>query len=206
MALKEAWDNSSIGQFANKAVNLVSAFYEKHKTVINIIVGAAVIGLCVAATVATAGTCGLAAMAAAGAIKGAAIGSAVGAVAGAAGGTFKGALSYMEEHDTLDGSGSHILEEAAVGFGKGAVVGATIGANVGAAKYAKNPTAYCFAAGTLVLTLAGLIAIENVRPGDIVYAKEAVGIEQSVDTDAQATLNSVLEIYEREYMKPIYLP
>ncbi len=32
----------------------------------------------------------------------------------------------------------------------------------------------------------------------MVYAKEAVGIEQSVDTGAQATLNSVLEIYERE--------
>ena len=133
-------------------------------------------------------------MAAAGALKGALLGSAIGAASGA----FKGALSYMEEHDTLDGSGSHILEESAKGFSKGAITGAVSGAMAGAAKYAKNPTAYCFAAGTLVLTLAGLIAIENIKPGDMVYAKEATGIEQSVDTDSEATLNPVLEIYERE--------
>ncbi len=71
-------------------------------------------------------------------------------------------------------------------------------AMAGAAKYAKNPSGYCFVAGTLVLTLAGLIAIENVRPGDIVYAKEAVGIEQSVDIQEEAALNPVLEVYERE--------
>ncbi len=146
------------------------------------------------ATVATAGACGLVAAAAIGSLKWALIGSAI----GAAGGAFKGALSYMEENDTLDGSGSHILEESAKGFSKGAITGAVSGAMAGAAKYAKNPSGYCFVSGTLVLTLAGLIAIENVRPGDMVYAKEAVGIEQSVDTDAQATLNSVLEIYERE--------
>ncbi len=131
--LKEAWDNSSIGQFANKAVNSVAAFYEKYKTAINIIVGVAVIALCAAATVATAGTCGFALAMACGALKGAVIGSVLGAV----GGAFKGALSYMEEHDTLDGSGSYILEEAAVGFSSGAVSGAVGGGMAGTAKILK---------------------------------------------------------------------
>ncbi len=133
MALKEAWDNSSIGQFASKVSSSVSAYYEKHKTTINIIVGVAVISLCAVATVATAGTCGLAFAMACGALKGAIIGVAVGAAEGG----FKGALSYMEEHDTLDGSGSYILEEAAKGFSSGAVSGAVGGGMAGAAKILK---------------------------------------------------------------------
>ena len=33
----------------------------------------------------------------------------------------------------------------------------------------------------IVRTTVGLVSIENIKPGDMVYAKEAVGIEQSVD-------------------------
>jgi len=101
--------------------------------------------------VATAGTCGLAFVMASGALNGALIGAATGAV----GGGLKSAMDYMEEHDTLDGSGSQILSGAAEGFAKGAASGAASGAMAGAAKYAKNLSGYCFVAGTLVLTAVG---------------------------------------------------
>ena len=35
--LKDRWDNSSVGQFCRKAVNTVTEFYEKNKTVINFV-------------------------------------------------------------------------------------------------------------------------------------------------------------------------
>ena len=63
----------------------------------------------------------------------------------------------------------------------------------GAAKYAKNPSGYCFVAGTLVLTTVGLISIENIQPGDMVYAKEAVGIEQSVDVNQDVVAKDIKE-------------
>jgi len=193
-ALKEKFENSSVGQFCSKVANSVSTFYEKHKTAINIIIGVAVIALCAVATVATAGTCGLAFAMASGALKGALIGAATGAV----GGGLKSAMDYMEEHDTLDGSGSQILSGAAEGFRDGAISGAISGAQAGAAKYAKNPSGYCFVAGTLVLTTIGLVAIENIQPGDMVYAKEAVGVEQSVDVSQDSETAPVLEVFSHE--------
>ena len=193
-ALKEKFENSAVGQFCSKVANSVSTFYEKHKTAINIIIGVAVIALCAVATVATAGTCGLAFAMASGALKGALIGAATGAV----GGGLKSAMDYMEEHDTLDGSGSQILSGAAEGFAKGTASGAASGAMAGAAKYAKNPSGYCFVAGTLVLTTVGLISIENIQPGDVVYAKEAVGVEQSVDVSQDAETAPVLEVFSHE--------
>ena len=71
-------------------------------------------------------------------------------------------------------------------------------AQAGAAKYAKNPSGYCFVAGTLVLTTIGLVAIENIQPGDIVYAKEAVGVEQSVDVSQDSETAPVLEVFSHE--------
>ena len=59
-------------------------------------------------------------------------------------------MDYMEEHDTLDGSGSQILSGAAKGFAKEAASGAASGAMAGRAKHHKNPSVYCFVAGTLV--------------------------------------------------------
>ena len=154
----------------------------------------AVIALCAVATVATAGTCGLAFAMASGALKGALIGAATGAV----GGGLKSAMDYMEEHDTLDGSGSQILSGAADGFAKGAASGAASGAMAGMVKYHKNPSGYCFVAGTLVLTTIGLVAIENIQPGDMVYAKEAVGVEQSVDVSQDSETAPVLEVFAHE--------
>ena len=68
----------------------------------------------------------------------------------------------------------------------------------GVGKYHKNPSGYCFIAGTLVLTAVGLVSIENIQPGDIVFAKEAVGVEQSVDVNQDSELAPVLEVYSHE--------
>lgn len=140
----------------------------------------------------TAGACGAAFAIASGALKGALIGAATGAV----GGGMKSAMDYYEEHGTIDGSGSQILAGAAEGFATGAISGAASGAMAGAAKYAKNPSGYCFIAGTLVLTAVGLTNIENIQAGDLVYAKEAV--EQSVDVSQDVELAPVLEVYAHE--------
>ena len=80
----------------------------------------------------------------------------------------------------------------------GATAGAASGAMVGALKYHKNPGGYCFVAGTLVLTTVGLVNIENIQSGDMVYAKEAVGVEQSVDVNQDSEFAPVLEVYAHE--------
>ena len=51
-------------------------------------------------------------------------------------------------------------------------------------------TMKCFVAGTLVLTASGLVAIENIKPGDMVYAANVETLEVS--------LKPVLETYIRE--------
>ncbi len=131
---------------------------------------------------------------ASGALKGALIGAATGAV----GGGMKSAMDYYEEHGTVDGSGSQILSGSAQGFATGAAAGTASGAMAGVGKYHKNPSGYCFIAGTLVLTAVGLTNIENIQPGDLVFAKEAVGIEQSVDVNQDSELAPVLEVYSHE--------
>jgi intein/homing endonuclease len=68
----------------------------------------------------------------------------------------------------------------------------------GAVKYQKKPGGYCFVAGTLVLKTVGLVKIENIQSGDMVYAKEAVGEEQSVDVSQDSELAPVLEVYSHE--------
>ena len=51
-------------------------------------------------------------------------------------------------------------------------------------------TMKCFVAGTLVLTASGLVAIENIKSGDMVYAADAETLEVST--------KQVLETYIRE--------
>jgi len=114
----------------------------------------------------------------------------IGGAIGASGGAINGAANYMEEHGTLDGSGGAILEGAAEGFAKGTKTGAEIGYSVNSMRYMKNPNGFCFVAGTLVLTAIGLTCIEDIRPGDYVYAKNEVTGEQDY--------MPVLETYENE--------
>ncbi len=158
----------------------------------NILLGVAVIALCAVAVVATGG-CGLAAVMAEGALKGALWG----ALKGTAGGMLVGAMNYYEKNGTLDGSGQAILESGSTGFMIGTAAGAADGAKGAAKEWFKNPT-YCFVKGTLVWTVVGLVAIENIQPGDVVYAKEAVGIEQSVDVKQDIETAPVLEVFSHE--------
>ena len=58
-------------------------------------------------------------------------------------------------------------------------------------------TMKCFVAGTLVLTASGLIAIEQIKVGDIVYAAD----EESLDV----SLKPVLETYIRETSSLIHI-
>ena len=58
-------------------------------------------------------------------------------------------------------------------------------------------TMKCFVAGTLVLTASGLVAIENIKPGDMVYAADAETLEVST--------KQVLETYIRETSSLVHL-
>ena len=58
-------------------------------------------------------------------------------------------------------------------------------------------TMKCFVAGTLVLTASGLVAIENIKPGDMVYAADAETLEVST--------KHVLETYIRETSSLVHL-
>lgn len=58
-------------------------------------------------------------------------------------------------------------------------------------------TMKCFAAGTLVLTANGLIAIEAIKAGGMVYAADADTLEVS--------LQPVLETYIRETSKLVHI-
>lgn len=58
-------------------------------------------------------------------------------------------------------------------------------------------TMKCFIAGTLVLTASGLVAIENIKSGDMVYAADAETLEVST--------KQVLETYIRETSSLVYL-
>ena len=191
-ALKETFENSPLGKLADKAISSAAKFYNEHKVACNLILGAAVIALCAVAVIAT-GPCGLAAAVATGALKGACIG----ALKGVVGGTLISAMNYYEKNGTIDGSGKALAEGASTGFAVGAAAGAVDGAKGAAKEWFRNPT-YCFVAGTLVLTTVGLIAIENIQPGDMVYAKEAVGVEQSVDVSQDSETAPVLEVFSHE--------
>ena len=58
-------------------------------------------------------------------------------------------------------------------------------------------TMKCFVAGTLVLTASGLIAIEQIKAGDLVYAADADTLEVS--------LKPVLETYVRETSELVHI-
>ena len=58
-------------------------------------------------------------------------------------------------------------------------------------------TMKCFVAGTIVLTASGLIAIEQIKAGDLVYAADADTLEVS--------LKPVLETYIRETSELVHV-
>ena len=117
-----------------------------------------------AVTVATAGSCTAVAAIAVGAAKGAAIGMVVGGATGAA----QGAISHRRKTGSWKGAGQAALE----GMGDGALTGAITGAIQGGMSGYANHLRYgsCFVAGTTVATATGLVAIEKIKAGDLVWA------------------------------------
>ena len=137
-----------------------------------------------AVTVATAGSCTAVAAIAVGAAKGAAIGMVVGGATGAA----QGAVSHRLKTGSWKGAGQAALE----GMGDGALTGAITGAIQGGMSGYANHLRYgsCFVAGTTVATATGLVAIEKIKAGDLVWAWD----EETGDV----ALKPVVETYINE--------
>lgn len=124
-------------------------------------IGLAVIAVCAIAVVATGGfgVCCIATSMLVGAVEGAAIGAISGAIMGGVTGAIKGAIETGSWEGALKGALTGAIDGAADGFMWGAIGGAISGA--------MNPS-YCFVAGTLVATAAGMKKIEEIKKGDIV--------------------------------------
>ena len=119
-----------------------------------------------------------------GAAKGAAIGMVVGGATGAA----QGAVSHRLKTGSWKGAGQAALE----GMGDGALTGAITGAIQGGMSGYANHLRYgsCFVAGTTVATATGLVAIEKIKAGDLVWAWD----EETGDV----ALKPVVETYINE--------
>ena len=130
---------------------------------------------------ATAGTSCVLLGAAYGAISGAATGAIGGAVVGGA----TAAISHRVQTGSWEGAGKAALNGAAQGAIDGAFTGAITGAITGGMS-----EAFCFVAGTSVLTASGYVAIENIRAGDLVYAWN--------DETGETEIKSVVETYLNE--------
>ena len=137
-----------------------------------------------AVTVATAGSCTAVAAIAVGAAKGAAIGMVVGGATGAA----QGAISHRRKTGSWKGAGQAALEGMGDGALTGAITGAIQGGMSGYSGYLKNGA--CFVAGTTVATATGLVAIEKIKAGDLVWAWD----EETGDV----ALKPVVETYINE--------
>ena len=149
----------------------------------------AIIAAAAAITVATGGA---AAGTLVGAINCAANGALVGAITqgaiGAATGAISGAVTHRLATGTWSGAAQAAANGAATGFLDGTISGAISGA-----LNAPN----CFVAGTLVLTVAGTVAIETIQAGDMVWAWD----EETGDV----ALKEVVETYVNETYELIHV-
>ena len=122
----------------------------------------AIIAAAAAITVATGGAAAGTLVAA---VNCAAHGALVGAVTQGATGAITGAISGAVTHRLTTGSWDGAAQAAANGAATGFLEGTISGAINGAIN-----SPYCFVAGTLVLTVAGTVAIETIQVGDMVWA------------------------------------
>ena len=122
----------------------------------------AIIAAAAAITVATGGAAAGTLVAAVNcAAHGALVGAVTQGAAGAVTGAISGAVTHRLATGSWDGAAQAAANGAATGFLEGTISGAINGA-------INSP--YCFVAGTLVLTLAGTVAIETIQAGDMVWA------------------------------------
>ena len=158
-----------------------------------ILVTAAVVIVATGGTAAAA--CG-AAYVAASAAEGAVIGAASGAVWGAASGAALGAVQNRLSSGSWKGTGNAMIAGAKQGAIDGAFTGAITGAISGAASGAMSPS-HCFVAGTAVAAATGSVAIETLKPGDLVWAWD----EETGDT----ALKPVKQVFVNESDELIHL-
>lgn len=115
-----------------------------------------------------------------GAVTGALSGFAFGAIMGA-GGEFIGQITSGKDID-WNAIGNSALSSAADGFASGAITGAIMGGISGGL----NPK-YCFEAGTPIATENGLVAIEDIAVGDMVWSYNYQTGEKSLQTVTATT-------------------
>ena len=90
------------------------------------------------------------------------------------------------------GAGEAALNGMANGALSGAITGAITGGIQGGLEFSANPL--CFVAGTVVLTAAGLVAIENIRSGDSVWAENPETGEKAIKQVMQTFVNETDEL------------
>lgn len=139
--------------------------------------GALIIGAAVVATVATGGVACFA--------IGAAMGAAEGAITGAIGGAVAGVVSSVIETGSWDGALEAAVDGAADGFMYGAISGFIIGGFTSTA---------CFVAGTLIQTENGLQPIEQIEPGQLVWAENPDTGERALKRVVRTFLNEKDEL------------
>lgn len=144
-------------------------------------IGAAlIVGAAVVATVATGGVACFA--------YGAAIGAAKGAVSGAIGGAISGAIESRIATGSWDGALEAAIDGAADGFLGGAIGGFIVGGLT-------SPN--CFVAGTPIQTENGAVPIEEIVPGQLVWA-------ENPDT-GECTLKRVVQLFRNEKYELVHV-
>ncbi|MDD4474472.1 MAG: polymorphic toxin-type HINT domain-containing protein [Eubacteriales bacterium] len=151
-----------------------------------IAIGAGVIALALILSVATAGAASGTLLSAVhcfavGAFNGVVIGATTGALSGAAMGGIIGGLST----GSWEGAWQGAIDGAADGFMWGSITGFVSGgltSNV------------CFVAGTSILTSSGLVAIENIKEGDLVWSKNPATGEKALKHVVQTFISETDEL------------
>lgn len=153
-------------------------------------VGAGIIAVAAAVTVATGGAAAGTLLAAVNCVAhGAMVGAMTQGAIGAAMGAASSAVMHRLKTGSWSGAEQVAVNGAATGFMTGTITGAVTGA-------VSSP--YCFAAGTTVLTAIGAVAIEEIQAGDQVWAWDeetgTVGIKKVVETYVNET-NELVHVW-----------
>ena len=170
-------------------------------------VGAGIIAVAAAVTVATGGAAAGTLLAAVNCVAhGAMVGAMTQGAIGAAMGAASSAVMHRLKTGSWSGAEQAAVNGAATGFMTGTITGAVTGA-------VSSP--YCFVAGTTVLTAIGAVAIEEIQAGDQVWAWDeetgAVGIKRVAETYVNETDELVHVFVNREEIvatprHPFYSP